>query len=749
MVIEKLMKGLLNSEKAKANDYIESFSKKIIMVDEYHEKAYRCMMTVYAEKGLYNEAIKIYSQLAKKLKVDLGVAPEQETTTLYEKILKGRNSSKNMLSRGDNYAWKEEAFLILSEYQKFLSSQQYCHCIIKSDICIDKTSLIKRFLESQTSTKHIVIEFSLLQKHISYFAVESVINSLEDYFGQKINTCCDKSDLQYIHQINKSILKLTKSGEKFIIYLKNMCCIDSKSLPIIITTLLSNKSNVFVLGEYCQNFQREEELINKLNLLSNFKIINLVVNNGKILTNPLKTTTKNKIKELIADLDKDELTYLELLSIFENGIEIDILSQMVNTDLITALKVIGCLKNRKIINETKTINHVLLKISLKPIIDFFNEKNGHLKQDTYHKIAAQIYEKKYLQNTKDYFYISEMVYHFNFTDLEYEKLYYSLIHLEYILNYYDEFFPSLKNFDSFFPFHFYLNRDSLYEEFDKLRDMINKLEDSLSIDKLNELQMLFDFLLGRTLNRDGKREKGILYIKELIAYAQKLGRDDFLLKGYLETIYYGIKCSDTKIMGEYIHKAYLINRDNFEVENGILYRLHGLYYIMIQDYDEAEGMLRRSIDIFENPKLKATNYINVSAAYDYLGLLFRNKGQYVEAEKYLKRAIDICLEKGNKKSLDIFYADLGYTYFLKGEFNQSLIYCEKSMGIYNLFGTYWLRSIIESCLSMIYLYNDKPEKAIEHFRRAEIFSRKEYTPEEMSVLEKAKAELRKRQIISG
>ncbi|MBS5285430.1 MAG: hypothetical protein KHY46_16565, partial [Clostridiales bacterium] len=68
--------------------------------------------------------------------------------------------------------------------------------------------------------------------------------------------------------------------------------------------------------------------------------------------------------------------------------------------------------------------------------------------------------------------------------------------------------------------------------------------------------------------------------------------------------------------------------------------------------------------------------------------------------------------------------------------------------IYDEFGTYWLRSIGESCMAMIHLEKKEEKEALEHFRRAEIFSKKEKTKEELEVLEIARGKLKKAKVLA-
>ena len=108
-------------------------------------------------------------------------------------------------------------------------------------------------------------------------------------------------------------------------------------------------------------------------------------------------------------------------------------------------------------------------------------------------------------------------------------------------------------------------------------------------------------------------------------------------------------------------------------------------------------------------------------------------GEYDAACEYIQKAITICETKGVKKSLDIFYADYGYVLCLQKKYEQAEHYFALSTEIYDLFGTYWLRSIVENYMAVISAKQGKKEKALSYLRKAEIYFKKEMTKEELVV----------------
>ncbi len=150
-----------------------------------------------------------------------------------------------------------------------------------------------------------------------------------------------------------------------------------------------------------------------------------------------------------------------------------------------------------------------------------------------HKLAIRYYEKIYQKNRGVYFYLSELRYHYSFTDCEYEKLYYDIMNLQYVLDYYDEFFPTVVN-DEDTRKSLRLDRERIYQDMDEYTQRLEAMEDEVDFRDYEELHMVLDFLAGRSLTRDGKRKQDEVYIQEMIRRARELERTDMLLKGYVE-----------------------------------------------------------------------------------------------------------------------------------------------------------------------------------------------------------------------
>ena len=73
--------------------------KKAIQVDPLIEESYQKLMSFHANKGMYNEALRIYEDCKKALKRELKTQPDPTTTGIYKKILEKVGSSPRSTTR--------------------------------------------------------------------------------------------------------------------------------------------------------------------------------------------------------------------------------------------------------------------------------------------------------------------------------------------------------------------------------------------------------------------------------------------------------------------------------------------------------------------------------------------------------------------------------------------------------------------------------------------------------------------------
>lgn len=91
--IQCLTQQILTLMKEKAYKKAQRYLRQLIAADEYNESAYRALMRIYEHEGEYNKAIDAYAQLENKLQTDLGIAPDQKTQDIVERIRQRKHVS--------------------------------------------------------------------------------------------------------------------------------------------------------------------------------------------------------------------------------------------------------------------------------------------------------------------------------------------------------------------------------------------------------------------------------------------------------------------------------------------------------------------------------------------------------------------------------------------------------------------------------------------------------------------------------
>lgn len=774
----------------------EQYAKKLLEVSPCHEEACRLLLQWYGNKGMYREVVKTYNGFLTNLKEEFNLTPEGEMQNLYQSVLEMRDFHfQNRHGRIASPCHEQAKDKILEEYHKFTSERDYQHCIVQGGMGAGKSQVINLFLESIADEDHLLLQvkFEVTNADVPYYSIGKIMDFLSETYGVELaEPAYDNFEtikLYHMVSMEKVIRRLKGKKDKILLHLENIEAIDKRSMDILITHLLGKcRGEIMVVGEYCTNFSPNTTPLLLLELLENVQICRLaplnrqtatsylsqqlhgsgelavdfkeiwqrtggtlmlladVLHNIKNRISPLYKLSDNTLKKLavlLSSLRPDEQECLELLSIFENGVELGMLSAITHTNSVDLVSVIDRLQRREIVVEEVFESHLLAKLKPDMIRDSLYSKISSLRRKELHQSAARWHEQSYNSGEKDYFCLKELKYHFHQAACYYEQVYYSIIELWYQLDYWDEFFPTITSDPEVFN-SFYISKSETYKEFDRLEEHMACLIDQLSPEQNCELNMIFHYLKGRTLIRDSRGKEGLTYIKKVIKSAKQLQRDDLLLSGYLEIVFYGIKTESEPLMREYITKTRGVkNFALFPGKVGILLRLEALCDIMVCEYANAEILLFQSIEILESPRLKSHSYINVAAAYDYLGLSYRLQKDYEQSEKYLKKAIDLCTEKNLKKGLDLLCGDLGYTLFLQGKYAEAKQYFQKSADFYRMFDNYWLRSVGKSCMAIISAHEGEHAKALEFYRRAEIYSQKDRTQQDLYNLRWAKQELEK------
>ena len=797
MLVKRLSKELERRTAKHDESCVEACANRILEIDPYHEEACRVLMKSYMSRQEYNQATSCYHKLLQRLDQDLGVKPEPETQELFQELTDLKQTMMTAEPQTADWINQPAVQTLRQEYQAFREGKPSCHCVLSGDIGMGKSESVQAFLREVNRAETITLSLHRAQSSVPYYAVDRLIELLSYWSGYRRERqrpeFAHSGTPAYFRALRELMQYMKELGRKGVLVIRNLEAIDTDSMNLFQICLWEKAPDVLlVVGEYCPNFDEKPHFLSYLTAHDSIKLLkfpclseeasirylrawckqasvtDLQLRKGYAETNGnlllLREYAQNLLsgnrqpyrfsregilvlEELLSSLNGEEFRQLELFAVLQAA-EVSTIAELMQQPSVSAIKTIDALSQRGWICEQEESGHLLLKGRFGMIQRFIYQQMPRYKRVEYHRLAAEYYEQRYLDRKKDLFYLAQTSKHYQHTENREKKIRYNIYLLECILDYFDEFFPTITDEIQQTQSLLTISREEVYRRFRQYDQELQRLEGELPVQEYFELKMKLDFLQGRTMIRSGRREVGRTYVQHMMEMAQSLHRNDLFMKGCVEMLCYCVRSEDTAAMAKYIQLARSI--DGFEQygkENGVLLRIEGYLGILEGRYQEAERALWGSVDVFSQPKLRSSNYSNLAAAYDYLSLSRRRQGKYDDALDYIQRAIDLCTERKISKSLDLFYEDCGYTFFLKKEYGQAEKYFLKSIEMYERFDTYWLRSIAESCLAVIDTERGDHQSALDHFRLAEVYSRKEMAREEIEVLNMARGVLKNAHIL--
>lgn len=799
---EKLLPAMRSSFKKGDHVMAEKYAEYILRFDIHNEEAVYTMMKICGQNGEYNRVVYIYTQFTERLYQDMHLEPGAAIKKEYEDVMRIKNELRRNTSKGPFYLGHIRALAALQEeYSKYGQGFPYDNCILCGAEGMDKEEVWWRFSKECSTRDAIKIQLVSTSASVEYYAVREILVTISQWLKMPLEEMFsegggESADLYFMNAIEKIARRLQTAKNRCLMMIYNLEFADRRSIGLILGCLFKRLGHeIFIVASFCMNLkmnfnsflrdtpeegirpvyleplkegecsrylkecfsdsrtfsQEEKELYHYTagNLLMLREVAANIIR-GEEDVYVINSKAQKQFLGLLENFSNIEYEYLEHLAVMENGVEVAVLCDLLHEPLNTVLRHLLRLLESGLLEEIDQKGHERLRIKSKMMRDMIYGRIAVFKKNELHRAAQKYYEtiEAGRKGKCDLFILSELKYHATQAGKVDDALYYSIYYLRYVLDYYDEFFPAVPH-DVEFLQTFTVSRKEIYQTLDTFQACYDMLEDEMDAERCYGLQMEIYYLKGRTLNRDGKREKGLVYAEKLIELAKKAQNERMLIYGYTEALCYGVKAEDSELMKHYLEKMKkIVNLPSYQPEYGSILRLEGYCRILDGEYEVAEELLKRSIEIFSSPGLRNTYYYRAAGAYDYLAITYRCRKQYDKALDAVGEALRLCKMRGSRKGLDLFYEDYAYILFLQGKSEEAEKYFSLSAQIYDEFGTYWLRSIGESCMAMIHLEKKEEKEALEHFRRAEIFSKKEKTKEELEVLEIARGKLKEAKVLA-
>lgn len=269
------------------NDYdnVENYGRQIINIDAFDERAYRILMRSFINIGAFNKAVDVYRKLNETLQNELGVHPDEETRTLYEKAieLKSLKVYENKKKEEFFYGRQEELNSILNNYYSFLNSNEYRAPLIIGEAGVGKSRLKRKFIDSMERDLFVIeVEcyqaeeiyilkpwnnvFSKLWDIINKEKIDiplkwkNTIASVFPVFSDDVNTVrlnpvegINILKFQVIEEVIIGVLKKVSKRKKVIIVFEDIQWMDTTSLSLLSSILLHRENKDIFFLSTCRN----------------------------------------------------------------------------------------------------------------------------------------------------------------------------------------------------------------------------------------------------------------------------------------------------------------------------------------------------------------------------------------------------------------------------------------------------------------------------------------------------------------
>lgn len=460
-----------------------------------------------------------------------------------------------------------------------------------------------------------------------------------------------------------------------------------------------SKGNAFFLAEYINLYKDNKSegfLIDKIN---------------------------NVLYEKFDDLTELEQDILNMLSVYYGEMSIDFLSKSLDKKAFEILKSINNLVRRKIIDEKKIDGQIYIVFSYNAYQKYiYNNLNDSFKQILHREVARGL-ENELLYSSGHITSYIEIQYHYSRSNEPVNTLKYEVNILNYYLNFSHEVYPTMSNYDASEELDYILNDAKALEWINNVELKISRGKDSCKTKEdmieLEGIELVFFYCKGRHLIRCGNYNEGTKVMRRVIDYAKDMRNKYIELSGHKQMIIYGIQINDSKIMLNHIIPGIKVaKRIKSYPEQGVLYRLYGLYYIMKGDFNSAEKLLNRSLDMFNNSSSIGTDTsISIAAVYNYLGEIRSAELRYKEAMEFYHTAIDKC-DGIEATCLAIFYINAGKTSFLTGDHEGMKKYLTLARKIVKQFDSYWKTPVLDAIFSLMLFLEEKYDESIQYLQLA-------------------------------
>lgn len=609
--------------------------------------------------------------------------------------------------------------------------------------------------------KYINMSFMENVGSLKYQAIEDIILSLLKKISINKKIVLILEDLQWMDEISLSLLNRLILGEEQnnIIFISTIRNVYEYKIDEFISHIGKynkiqkinlNRFEKKEVEEFSKLFLPQYEINKELNekiykesegnTFFIVEILNTLREKGSVEL--LSSKIQDILKSRFIDISQEGKKLLNIACIFFDEFTIDILKEISGKDELDIMDIIEELENKFIIKEINDAYEIKFKFTHQKLREYIYINQSNARRRILHNKIALILEKSLKDNITDSLIYSKLIYHFSNSGNKIKTLEYNIKNIKLYLDFTHELFPIVSKNDINLNSH-YISDSEIEKNFKEIQCLLDNIDYDES-KQIKKIYISFYHMKARYLIRKGDYEQGIECAKKVIEKSVEIKDFRYTLKGYKQIIYYCIQVHDVNAMEIYIDKSISIAKENnIEYEIGILFRLKGLNKIMFCEYEKAKEYLDKSISIFESISKSSDSYfLNIAAAYNYIGEIKRKQKEFESAIHYYNKAIDICQNKKIITGLSLFNTNAGQAAFEIGDIEKAKDYFKKSIDMYGSMDSLWGRAISNGYMSLICI-NEDPKESLDYLKKSDEYSNRIKSPYEQGIVYRVKAHIKK------
>ncbi|SHJ89161.1 AAA family ATPase [Tepidibacter formicigenes] len=595
---------------------------------------------------------------------------------------------------------------------------------------------------------------------LKYQSIENAIISLFKNLAQRKKILLVFDDIQWMDKTSLSLLQslIIDDKENNIIFIGNLRNSYEHKIDKFIALMAKfnkiekiklNRFNKKEVEEFSKLLLPEYEINNFLsekiykesegNIFFLIEILNTLKNQGNI--NFMSSKIQDILKSRFIDISDDARKILNIASLFFEGFTINILKLIIGKDELDIMDIIEELENKFIIKEIISEDEIKFTFTHQKLREYIYMNQSAARRKILHNKIGLILEKSLKNDTSDRIMYSKLIYHFSNGGNKIKNLEYTIKNIKSYLDFTHELFPIENKEISINNLH--INEEDIQKHFENIEQILNSIDYKHDSEIIN-LYILFFYMKGRYLIREGEYEKGIYCIQDVIRKSINIKNYNYILECYKQMIYYCIQTYNLDMIDKYINESLIIAKEkNIKHEVGILFRLKGLSCIMSCEYEKAQEFLNESINIFNSINKIYGNYsLNIAAAYNYIGEINRRKKNFLDSIKYYDKAISICENEKIIGGLSLFNTNAAQASFDMKEYKLAKKYLKKAIDLYKEIDSLWGRSICNGYMSIVSLIENNYKDSLYYLKEAQKYSKKLKSPYEQGIVCRVEAQIK-------